>query len=86
MRQSISTRYIGPTDHRGSRVKARASGGFSRTIGWDDRLDSEANHTAAARELAARLGWAGRWVGGGSADGQGYVFVQDDGDGFTVER
>jgi hypothetical protein len=86
MRQSISTRYMGPTNTRGSRVKAKSSSGLSLTLGWNDALDINENHTGAARALAVKLGWAGRWVAGGGSDGCGNVYVQDDGDGFTVER
>ena len=86
MRQSISTRYIGPTNHRGSRVKAQTSSGISRTFGWENALSLEANHATAARALATQLGWSGRWTGGTSPDGRGFVFVQDDGDGFEVAR
>jgi hypothetical protein len=80
MRQSISTRYIGPTDTKGSRVKARSSSGLSITIGWADELNSDANHTQAARALASKLGWSGLWIGGGAADGRGNVYVLDDKD------
>lgn len=86
MRQSISTRYIGPTNTRGSRVKATASGGISKTFGWDDAQGPEGNHRDAACALAGKLGWAGRWIGGGTREG--YVFVMDDGDEgstFTIE-
>jgi hypothetical protein len=89
MRQSINTRYIGPTNYRGSRVKARSSSGLSITIGWADELDSTANHTQAARALAVKLGWSGLWIGGAGADGKGYVYVVDDKDKdgrFTVAK
>lgn len=86
MRQSISTRYIGPTNYRGSRVKARSSSGLSLTLEWDDALGIDENHTAAARALASKLGWAGRWVAGGAGDGRGNVYVQDDGDAFVVDK
>lgn len=86
MRQSISTKYLGATNYRGSRVKARSSSGLSLTVSWDDALGSDENHTAAARALAAKLGWSGRWVAGGASDGRGNVYVNDDGDGFEIER
>lgn len=86
MRQSIQTRYIGPTNTRGSRVKARSSSGLSLTLTWDDALDTDANHRAAAEALARKLKWGGRWLAGGGQDGKGNVYVNDDGDGFTVER
>jgi len=55
--QSISTRYLGPTDFRGSRVKAITSSGLSITISWDDALDLDGNHDAAAIALVRKLGW-----------------------------
>lgn len=85
MRQSIQTHYIGPTDHRGSRVKAKTAGGLSLTQDWDDALDMDENHRRAAMALAVKLNWLGRWYAGGAVGG-GYVFVQDDGgpDGFMI--
>ena len=84
MRQSISTKYLGATDRRGSRVKARSSSGLSLTLSWDDALDVDDNHRAAALALATKLKWQGRWIAGGDRDGRGNVYVNDDGDGFTV--
>ncbi len=72
--QAITTKFRGPTDTRGSRVIARAAAG-SLTHAWDYALDYEGNHTAAARALAEKLGWAGQWVGGGLPDGSGDTFV-----------
>jgi hypothetical protein len=71
--QAIETKYLGPTDHRGSRVKATAEAG-SLTISWDDALDVRENHARAALEAIRRWGWSGRWVGGSLA-GRGYAFV-----------
>ncbi len=74
MRQAIETKYIGPTNFRGARVKARAQAG-SITIPWDDALDVDANHDAAARAFAEKYGWQGSWYGGAKADGTGNVYV-----------
>ena len=54
--QAIRTRYIGPTNVRGSRVKADCEAG-SITLDWDDAMNSEANHIAARDALLAKLGW-----------------------------
>jgi hypothetical protein len=73
---AILTKYIGPTNFKGSRVKAfTAQGKYSSslTLSWDDALSVEANHIAAAEALASRLEWSGKYVGG-SAD-RGMVFV-----------
>ena len=54
--QAIRTRYLGPTDTRGSRIQAKCSGG-TVTVSYDAALDSEGNHAAACRKLAGKMGW-----------------------------
>lgn len=54
--QAIKTRYLGPTDYRGARIKASAQAG-SVTISYDYALNSDANHKAAAQALIDRLDW-----------------------------
>ena len=86
MYQAITTKYLGPTNVRGSRIKATAAA-KSITVDYDDALNSADNHACAALNLAHQLQWGGRWYGGGSPDGAGYCFVLDTGDkrdGFTV--
>lgn len=58
--QAIETKYMGPTNFKGSRVKAVCAAG-SLTIEWDDTLNSDENHLEAARKLAEKL----RWLDGG---------------------
>lgn len=85
--QAIATKYLGPTNHRGSRVKATAWAG-SITVSWDHRLNSESNHRAAAEALAKKFGWVGTFVGGGRPECNGNIYVNIDadfGDRFTVE-
>lgn len=72
--QAITTKFLGPTDTRGSRVKATAGAG-SITVGWDYALNSRENHAAAAQALARKMEWTGAWVSGGLPDGKGDVFV-----------
>jgi hypothetical protein len=76
--QAIETRYIGPTDFRGSRIKAVCEAG-SLTVAYDDALDSTENHDAAARRLIFRLGWddakRGAWYRGATLNSRGYVYV-----------
>ena len=75
--EAIYTKYLGPTDTRGSRVRATtASGGKDETLtrSWDSAGESTDNHVAAARELATKLGWKGDWVHGYATGGE-YVFV-----------
>jgi hypothetical protein len=56
MRQAIVTKYLGPTDHKGSRVKAYCDAGII-TIPWDDGLNPDENHLKAATCLAWKFGW-----------------------------
>lgn len=74
MRQAIVTRYMGPTNFRGSRVKARASAG-SIINHWDHADNIDGNHCRAAKSLAAEYGRSGYWAGGGLPTDNGYVFV-----------
>lgn len=80
--QTIITKYLGPTNKRGSRIKARQSASYagtpqSITIAWDYGLNVEHNHKAAAIAFAAKMGWHGNWAGGSNC-GEGYVFVNVD--------
>lgn len=75
MRQAIITKYLGATNYRGARVKATAAGRATITIPWDDALDVDPNHAAAARALALRMGWLGVWVVGGANVGNVYVNI-----------
>ena len=79
MRQAIITKYLGPTDHKGSRVKATAQAG-SITVPWDAAQSVDANHYIAAHALAMRYNWLSEdsdWklVGGALPDGTGNVYV-----------
>lgn len=82
MRQSIATKYHGPSNVKGSRVSAVSSGGLRIYLDWDDALNSEENHRLAALTLAKKYDWPGKWVAGCTKDG--YVFVNDDDTGFTL--
>ena len=81
MFQAIQTKYLGPSNTRGSRVKAWSQAG-SITLVWDYALNADENHRTAARMLARKLDWKGVWSGGGLPD-QGYAFVQASEHDFT---
>jgi hypothetical protein len=83
LRQAIETKYLGPTNSRGPRIKATAQAG-SRTADYLHNLNIEENHSHAARQLAEKLGWKGNWYGGGTPKGD-YVFVCSEGAAFKVE-
>lgn len=75
MRQAIITKYLGPTETKGARVKAKAYAG-NITINWDDGLDVNENHYKAALALCEKLEWrAGELIGGGMPDNTGNVYL-----------
>lgn len=86
MRDAIETSYVVPRRGLGARVRACSVRGGSKTIPYDHGLSAEENHTAVARELAERNGWAGTWVGGERPSVNGYAFVcTNPGPWFRVE-
>jgi hypothetical protein len=75
--QTIITKYLGPTNTKGARVKAYEAGAPSSsvTIPYNTSLEAREAHTEAARALAANIDAVGvRFIIGYSHDG-GYVFV-----------
>ena len=79
--QAIKTKFLGPTNSRGSRYKASCEAG-SLVLGSDQRLGSEDNHVRVAHALITKLGWFhepdrgdtyGDWFHGGTPEG--YTFV-----------
>lgn len=75
--QAITTKYFGPGNVKGSRVKATAAAG-NIILHWDDSLNTEQNHALAAKTLAEKMKWNGSYYMGGLPDNKGYVFVYAD--------
>ena len=75
--QTIKTKYHGPTNARGSRISATASGCRKRvTVSYDHALNAENNHKAAALKLMESLNWTGQYVGGHAQTGMVFVHAQ----------
>ena len=55
MATAITTKYLGPTNSRGSRVAARSVSGRSRTVPWDHALNPDGNHDLVANLLAGEI-------------------------------
>ena len=72
--KAIETKYIGPTNYRGSRIKAFTEGGNQITIGYDHSLESAKLHLKAAIALRDKMTWKGKLIGGGSKGGYCFVF------------
>jgi hypothetical protein len=82
--QAITTKYIGPSNTRGSRIKAETAQGETLTIDCAGSISEEENHISAARSLAERLNWHGSFVGD-RIKGARMVFVWDNDDyRFTI--
>lgn len=76
--QAIQTKYLGPTNTKGSRIKATCAAG-SITIGYPHEVEhGQSAHRKAAEALAAKLGWTnhGPLLGGQLPD-HSHVFVFD---------
>ena len=76
MRQAITTKYFGPSNVRGSRIKATAAAG-SVWYEYEPAYGLDQNHTEAAAKLANKFGWKGAWFGGVLVSGD-YVFVNTE--------
>ena len=76
MTQAIQTKYLGPTNTHGSRIKAWCQArAIIRPV--DHSLSMENRHHDVAMELADMLDWPGPWYGGALPDpSTGYAFVQ----------
>ena len=72
--QAIVTKYLGPTNFRGSRIKATAAAG-SITVHYPHALNPDKAHAFAASQLAEKFNWVGVWYAGGMPSGDGNCFV-----------
>lgn len=78
--QAIVTKYFGPTNSRGSRIKAQCDAG-SITIAYPSELSGMDCHAAAAKALVDKLGWNDANYGGllgGQLPNGDYAFVFDN--------
>ncbi len=71
--QAIETKFLGPTNYKGSRIKATCSGG-SLILSRDFDYEISENHKHAAYLLAEQLGWDVFLIGGELKNGN-YVWV-----------
>ena len=83
--QTITTKYIGQTEKRCSRIKVTHSGNYASIImSYDHALNAEENYIVAAKLLAERLNWDGQFIGGHTKDGMVFVDAKPVYD-FTVK-
>lgn len=74
MMKAIQVKYLGPTNHKGSRWKATAWPNLSVTLSYDYALDGEGNARTAANALAGKMGWR-HPTGAGQLPNGDYVFT-----------
>ncbi len=76
--ETIHTKYYGPTNYNGARIKAQTSGGEIKIwFSYDYSLNVHDNHCAAAKQLKEKMDWQGEMVGGDTKDGLVFVFADD---------
>ena len=73
--QVIETKYLGPTDRKGARIKATATNGMAVTIPYPHEDSDTEKHVRAVRKLAAKLDWTGNMVAGHTARGMVWEFT-----------
>lgn len=81
MIQAISTKYLGPTNNRGSRIKATCAA-KSIVVSYKSELSLPQNYENAARSLMQSLGWdkTSDIVSGYTKDGCVHVQVPKKGE------
>ncbi len=81
--KTISVKYLGATNVRGSRLKA-SDGDNSITIGYPHGVGGMGadldTYAVAAKALCAKLGWTGKMAAGHTKDGAVFVFIGKQGD------
>ena len=75
--QTIKTKFLQPTDNKGSRIKAIAEAGLSITIDYDYAVSTSEAHAQAIKALKNKLGWDGAMVMGACDGGYVAVFCND---------
>lgn len=77
--QAIITKFYGPTNSKGARIKAECAAG-KIFVSYEYGMNTQDNHWNAAKALINKLEWNewdSNWICGGSPDATGFVFVND---------
>ena len=73
--KAITTKYYGPTNTHGPRMKAWDMDGNSILHHFDCLSSLEENHNDIARGLCQKMAWSGTLVSGDIEGGKVYVFI-----------
>lgn len=71
--KTITTKYLGPTGSRGSRIKATMMSGETLTIPFSHEHGESGSHARAAVLLARNWGWEGTLVEGITKGGRVFI-------------
>ena len=74
--KAIQTKYLGPTNYKGARIKASDEDGNSITIPYPYELSGETVHRKGAEALKDKMDWKGELIGGSLKNGYVFVFVR----------
>ena len=93
---AITTKYLGATDYKGSRIKATAGNGQTLTISYPHEYSDEAAAAQAAIALCVKLDWLPsedgkgyrftHLIGGGTKDGYAFVFALNPENHYNVYK
>lgn len=70
----ITTKFLGPTNYKGSRIVASDIEGHRLTIGYPHELSGDKAYLKAANALMDKRGWKGSLIGEESTR-TGWIFV-----------
>jgi len=62
--KTIKTKYLGPSNTKGSRIVADDGDGNRMIRHYRSELNSDKNHAVAAKALCEKMGWGGTLQGG----------------------
>jgi hypothetical protein len=68
----IVCKYLGPTTHKGSRIKigrSDARKGESIVVSWQDEYNTGENYAHAVQQFLTKMAWGGTWQLGIVEDG-----------------
>lgn len=74
--RAIRTRYIGPSNIRGSRYIATDDEGNRVSLHAQPELDSDDNHKKAAYALRDKMKWTGEMIAGEFKHDYYWIFVK----------
>ena len=77
MQIAIFTQYYGPTDHRGSRIKAFTVNGHKLWTSFYAGGARDDAHNYAARRLCEKMGWSGPLLRANTNKGAVYIFTPE---------